>query len=223
MDTKTFIAEIAPMAVSDMMQSKVLASITIAQAIEESASGNHAPENNFFGIKSEDGTGQLLWTQEYLNGKWVQVQAWFKTYPDLSGCIADHSEFLTVNGRYARYGFFTACSTLDYKAAAQALQNAGYATNPSYASNLINIIESNQLYKYDQEAVNNLQAITDLQKAVKDLQDLTRGLIKTTAPDWFEAEFGKGALKDIVNDPTGDYNFWRNTACMIRYFENKRT
>lgn len=216
MDIKTFISEIAPMSVFDMMQSTVLASITIAQGIEESAYGNHAPGNNIFGVKSKVKSGQLLWTQEYVNGEWIQIQDWFRVYDDWSGSIADHSAFLIRNGRYARYGFFTACNAMDYKAAAQALQDAGYATNPKYASNLINIIESNQLYKYDQEAVNNLQAITDLQKAVKDLQDLTKGLIKTSPPKWFIDEFGAHALDSIVTDLTGDNDFWRNTAVSLR-------
>ena len=96
-----------------------------------------APGNNFFRIKSNNGTGQLLWTQEYFNGKWEQIQDWFKVYPDMSGCIADHSTFLTVNGRYALAGFFITCNNLDYVGAANALQAAGYATNPTYSSNLM--------------------------------------------------------------------------------------
>ena len=38
----------------------------------------------------------------------------------------------------------------NYKQAAQALQDAGYATDPTYAQKLIQMIEEHELYKYDQ-------------------------------------------------------------------------
>lgn len=214
MNTSEFITEIGEFAVLAMMRSRVLASISMAQAILESASGNHAPGNNFFGIKSTiEGTGQLLWTQEYMNGRWVQVQAWFRVYPDLEGCIEDHSDFLTVNTRYANAGFFSACDNLDYRAAAKALQTAGYATDPRYAQSLMTIIEDNKLYLFDKEAFNSMQIIDDLQKRVAALESR---LAKTSAPDWFITEFGPNALSGIVNDLTGDENFWRNTAVSLR-------
>lgn len=212
-----WLAEVSPCAVEDMMQSNVLASITIAQSCLESANGNHAPRNNFFGIKSTiEGTGQLLWTREYVKGKYIDVQAWFRVYPDLEDCIADHSNFLTVHQRYANAGFFAACANLDYRAAARALQSAGYATDPNYATSLINIIEGNGLYLYDKEAFSNMQAITQLQKDVADLKELTKGLIKTPAPEWFTAEFGAHCLDGIVNDLTGDADFWRDVAVNLR-------
>ena len=37
----------------------------------------------------------------------------------------------------------------NYKQAAQALQDAGYATDPTYAQKLIQMIEEHQLYQYD--------------------------------------------------------------------------
>jgi flagellum-specific peptidoglycan hydrolase FlgJ len=215
--TKDFIAEIAPFAVADMMYSNVLASITIAQGIEESASGNHAPGNNLFGIKSTDGSGQLLWTQEFVNGKYIQIQDWFMKYEDWSGSIADHSAFLIRNSRYERYGFFLACRSLDYKAAAKALLSAGYATNPTYETNLINIIEKYGLDQYDREAVSNMQAITDLQERVAVLESTVKLLEKVPAPDWFVKEFGTEVLKGIVSSPLHDIGFWEDVAVTIRF------
>ena len=42
----------------------------------------------------------------------------------------------------------------DYKKAARALQDSGYATDPKYADKLIGIIEQYDLYKYDDMALN---------------------------------------------------------------------
>jgi flagellum-specific peptidoglycan hydrolase FlgJ len=38
----------------------------------------------------------------------------------------------------------------DYRSAAQALQDAGYATDPDYASKIIQVIETYQLNRFDQ-------------------------------------------------------------------------
>lgn len=213
MNVTDWLAEISPYAVDDMMQSGVLASITMAQGTLESAHGNHAPGFNFFGIKSQDNTGQLLWTQEYVKGKWIQVQAWFRVYTDLEGCIADHSNFLTVNSRYANAGFFKACANLDYRAAAQALHTAGYATDPSYADSLIRIIEDNKLYSLDKEAYMANQAIVDLQKRVGVLEVQ---LVKIPMPKWFSDEFGADALQGIVKDLLHVPSFWEDVAMTLR-------
>lgn len=210
MDPNDFIAEIAPMAVEDMMQSTVLASITIAQGCLESADGNHAPGNNLFGIKSDDNTGQLLWTQEYVKGKWIKVQAWFKIYTDWSGSICDHSDFLH-HSRYAEV--LKASANLDYRAAAKALQAAGYATDPNYAQSLINIIESNKLYLYDKEAFKNMQQIIDLQSRVTALETQNKPI---SAPSWFIDEFTLDELKDLINTPYHVPVFWENLAVTLR-------
>ncbi|MEK8128648.1 glycoside hydrolase family 73 protein [Paenibacillus filicis] len=146
MTAAEFIAKIAPLAQVEQLRTSVLASITIAQGALESAWGRSAPGNNLFGIK---GAGTTQDTKEYINGQWVTIKAGFRAYPDWTGSIVDHSDFLVQNGRYARAGFFQACAALDYKGAARALQQAGYATDPNYANKLISLIESNGLQKYD--------------------------------------------------------------------------
>ncbi|MCU6797985.1 glycoside hydrolase family 73 protein [Paenibacillus sp. WQ 127069] len=146
MKAQDFIAIIAPMAVAEQRRTGVLASITIAQGAIESGWGAAAPGNNLFGIK---GTGQEFMTQEYINGHWLNVVDGFRTYDSWEGSVIDHSNFLVENGRYARAGFFDCCKELDYVGAARCLQDAGYATDPSYAVKLISIIESNILQQYD--------------------------------------------------------------------------
>lgn len=156
MTNQEFISAIAPDAVEDMVKTKVLASITIAQAYLESNKGKSAPGNNLFGVK---GKGQTQSTYEEVNGQMVKIVAGFAVYDSWLDSIKGHSTFLTVNGRYAEAGFFDACKNLDFVGAARALQKAGYATDSSYADKLIAIITTNKLYEYDKEAfaqMNNL-------------------------------------------------------------------
>lgn len=149
MDKATFIAAIAPFAIADQIRTGVLASITIAQAALESGWGVSAPGNNLFGIK---GTGQDLVTREFANGHFIDVVNGFRVYDSWEGSVIDHSDFLIANRRFAAAGFFERSARLDYFGAALALQAAGYATDPDYATKLISIIETNGLAKYDSAA-----------------------------------------------------------------------
>merc|ERR1711916_180858 len=60
--------------------------------------------------------------------------------------MGDHAEFLSNRSRYSN--LFTLKIT-DYKGWAKGLKKAGYATSPTYANKLINIIERYKLNKYD--------------------------------------------------------------------------
>jgi flagellum-specific peptidoglycan hydrolase FlgJ len=104
MSTSDFIALIASIAMLDQSRTGVLASITIAQAILESASGRSAPGNNLFGIK---GKGQQLDTREFVNGEWITVKDGFRVYNSWSDSVRDHSDFLLENSRYARADFLS--------------------------------------------------------------------------------------------------------------------
>lgn len=146
-----FIKSIAPFAMKEQYRTGVLASITLAQAILESGWGEHAPGNNLFGIK---GTGLESVTQEYENGHFVTIMAGFRVYDSWQGSVIDHSNFLLVNGRYAK--FLRCCLAMDWQAAADALQLAGYATDPKYAALIRQIITVNELWKYDYEGVDEV-------------------------------------------------------------------
>jgi flagellum-specific peptidoglycan hydrolase FlgJ len=220
MNTNDFIQLIATIAMEDQHRTYVLASITIAQAILESASGGSAPGNNLFGIK---GSGQTLNTKEFINGKWVTIKDGFRVYDSWSDSVRDHSNFLLENNRYTRSGFFECCKAKDYKGAAQALQQAGYATDPQYAAKLIGLIESYQLYKYDMEGEAEMAAMDDILKRIALLEDKVSKLNNkvnvldmTPPPKWFLDEFGANALAGLVNNPNGDVDFWRNAAISLR-------
>jgi len=141
-----FIESIEDKAIEAYRIDEILPSITLAQACLESGYGTSAPGNMLFGIKWTEGCGhdkQLLWTWEYIDDKWVHVQAYFRKYASYEESILDHSELLN-KALYKKVKEAT-----DYKVACEELHNAGYATSPAYAQSLISIIEKFNLNKWD--------------------------------------------------------------------------
>ncbi len=164
-----FIAIVAPGAIKAYTKYGVLPSLTIAQAILESDWGKSAPGYNLFGIKWTDGCGyesQELNTTEYINGKKTSVKDYFRKYTSYDQSIDDHGRLFT----YQRYRpVIEACKANDYKQACIQVQACGYATDPTYATQLIEIIQSYNLNKYDDE-VKRVE-ITNVIDAVKYLDE----------------------------------------------------
>jgi hypothetical protein len=140
-------------AVQQMVQSKIPASITLAQGILESGSGNSElarKGNNHFGIKCHDWTGDKMYMDDDAKGEC------FRVYANAEQSYIDHSNFLVDKKRYS--GLFQLELT-DYKGWAKGLKDAGYATNPKYPELLIAIIDELKLYELDViGAQNNLNA-----------------------------------------------------------------
>ena len=146
-----FIQKIAPMAQVDAKTSKVLASLTIAQAILESNNGNSLltlQGNALFGIKATSTWRGKVWTGktiEYYDGKTATtIVDGFRVYESWEESIKDHSNLLTKVSRYK-----AVVGEKDYKKACYAIHQAGYATDPSYADKLIALIEKHKLAQYD--------------------------------------------------------------------------
>ena len=131
-------------AIEQMQLYKIPASITLAQGILESGSGNSSlakEYNNHFGIKCHSN-----WTGEKAYFDDDAKNECFRAYKKADDSYKDHSLFLTNNKRYQ--GLFS-LNTSDYKGWAKGLKEAGYATSPSYATLLITIIEELKLYELD--------------------------------------------------------------------------
>jgi LysM repeat protein len=139
-----YILKYRDFAVIEMHRSGVPASITMAQGILESSSGNSrlAREgNNHFGIKCKsDWTGRTIYADDDAPNEC------FRAYNSAIESYKDHSEFLKSNWRYQT--LFDLDRT-DYKSWAEGLRKAGYATNPKYANILINLIERYSLHHLD--------------------------------------------------------------------------
>ena len=144
-DHQDFINQLAPGAQNTWNEYGVLPSVSMAQAIVESAWGQSAPGNNLYGIKGDyNGNYTMQSTQEYYNGHYVTIQDKFRAYPDLATSVEDHGNFLAVNPRYSNLLY-----SKDYAYVCQMLQADGYATDPNYANTLISIISYNNLNRFD--------------------------------------------------------------------------
>jgi hypothetical protein len=149
-----FIAAVGEAARRSFKSTGVPASVTVAQAILESDWGRSRltrQANNLFGIKAQGAvTGPAgvvtLPTWEHTAGGDVMVQAPFKAYYSLEQSIDDHGAFFTRNRRYAG----AMAVTNDARMFARAIQDAGYATDPDYASKLIGLMDRYDLYRFDQ-------------------------------------------------------------------------
>lgn len=150
----SFIAEIAPFAARVQKEYNILSSLLISQAILESAWGKSklAQEGkNLFGIKGAyNGQSVTMPTWEVVKGQKVQIQAAFRKYPSWYESFQDLAKLYTNGVSWDRNKYSSIIGEKDYQAAAKAVQSAGYATDPNYAGKLINIIELNNLTKYDQ-------------------------------------------------------------------------
>ncbi|MBE0664066.1 MAG: glucosaminidase domain-containing protein [Bacteroidales bacterium] len=136
-----------PHAIQKMRDFGIPASIALAQAILESGNGNSVlarNANNHFGIKCHEWTGATYrWDDDEKN-------ECFRKYLSAEESFYDHSLFLTQRPRYSK---LFELEITDYKAWAHGLRSAGYATNPQYAHMLIKVIEENQLFLLDHEAI----------------------------------------------------------------------
>ena len=129
----------------------VLPSVTAAQAILESGWGQSAlatEANNLFGIKgSYNGQYVIMSTAEYGSGGYYYVNAEFRKYPSFYESVVDHGYFLYSNSRYSNLLHQTGYATVT-----SLLQSDGYATSPTYASSLNNVITTYGLQSWDTAA-----------------------------------------------------------------------
>lgn len=151
-EQRAFILKLVPIAQDNYNDYGIFPSVTIAQAIHESAWGKSdlsVKANNLFGVKADSSwKGQTIDmpTQEHINGSNITVMAKWRKYDSFEDSVKDHGKFLKENPRYEQSGVFKA---KDYKEQAYAIRMAGYATDPQYASLICNIIESYSLNIYD--------------------------------------------------------------------------
>lgn len=131
-------------AIKEMFKHGIPASITLAQGMLESDNGNSALAmyaNNHFGIKCHNNWKGDTYIQDD-----DKKDECFRKYKTPEESFDDHSDFLKTRGRYI---FLFELRRTDYKGWAEGLQEAGYATNRSYAKMLLEIIEDNKLFRYD--------------------------------------------------------------------------
>ena len=145
---QAFISMVAPGAIAAQQRYGIPASVTIAQAIDESGWGQSelaAADHNLFGIKGTGPAGSdMRPTQEYENGIWVTRTAPFRVYHNIAESIADHGRLLATSQAYQH-----AMANRQVPDAFAAALTGVYATDPNYGPNLIALMRLYNLYRYD--------------------------------------------------------------------------
>jgi LysM repeat protein len=165
-------------AVRKMAEFKIPASITLAQGILESGSGNSKlaqNANNHFGIKCHsDWTGKGYYMDDDAKDEC------FRVYDNPEDSFNDHSKFLTERARYKF--LFIDFQVDDYKSWAKGLKQAGYATNPKYPELLIALIERNELHKYDKMGLSEMMEfpLADNIDIIQEMKDFDKELPKNS-------------------------------------------
>ena len=144
MSRQAYIDKYSRIAVMEMIDFHIPASITMAQACLESSDGNSELtrlSNNHFGIKCKSN-----WTGPSVRHSDDEANECFRKYKSAEESFRDHSQFITSSNRYS---FLFGYDIRDFKKWAYGLKQAGYATDPAYPTKLIKIIEDFRLYELD--------------------------------------------------------------------------
>lgn len=141
-DYQDYIDKYKDIAIEQMVKHGIPASITLAQGILESGAGKSVlavKGNNHFGIKCHEWSGPTMIKSD------DRPDDCFRVYKNARQSFEDHSAFL----QRPRYKSLFGLSRSDYRAWAKGLKECGYATNPSYPQLLISLIETYNLYTFD--------------------------------------------------------------------------
>ena len=155
MTRQEYFTKYAPLVAKVTAGTGLFPSVMLAQGAIESGNGKSSLAsvyNNHFGIKagsSWKGKTVTLQTHEVINGQTITVNGVFRAYDTPEEGFADRVNFLKSikKGDGLRYQAALVAKTPDEQA--QALQDAGYATAPDYASVISSVIKNNNLTAYD--------------------------------------------------------------------------
>ncbi|MCZ4224030.1 glucosaminidase domain and LysM peptidoglycan-binding domain-containing protein [Pedobacter rhodius] len=135
--TEDYITEHSAFAQELMRDYKIPASLILAVAIHESASGNSKIAqhmNNHFGVKGPNNNEAIRSSyRDYLNTD--------ESYSHFVELMETRSPFNSLFAKYDQY---------DYKGWARGIQRSGYAHSRSWANQVIALIKKYQLYQYDE-------------------------------------------------------------------------
>ena len=156
-------------AMSNMKNFGIPASIILAQGILESGAGQSTlatTANNHFGIKCyKDWSGATTYHDD------DSSQECFRKYKNPEESYQDHADIISKRTRYA--SLFNLKKD-DYKAWAKGLKAAGYATDPNYPEKLINYIERYHLDQYDNQVLGKKYVLDESQNVVSKSQSVKK-------------------------------------------------
>jgi len=142
-----FVDRLMPLARKAAEKLGVAPEVLLAQAALETGWGRKISRdsagrssNNLFNIKADgrwQGERVVVSTLEYRDGVAVRERATFRAYESFEDSFDDFVNFLQQSPRYQR----AIAVGADARAFTTELANAGYATDPNYASKIIGIVE----------------------------------------------------------------------------------
>lgn len=167
-----YIAKVSKIAVELYKETKILPSVVIAQTCLENGYGIASDakvlteRNNLLGMKAEllnstwkeysvwDGTSFTKKTPEVYNGKLKYIDDAFRVYRDYENCIRDYEMFLLHAKSNGKLKYADVAGMTDPKSVITIISQCGYATDPSYITKVMKLINENNFTKYDKEAMN---------------------------------------------------------------------
>ena len=165
MNKQEFLQLIVPLAQAEAKRRKdagagfVLPSVCIGQAALETGWGGSSlmtKANAFFGIKATASWGGKVFsskTQEcYDSVNYTTITAAFRAYDTPADSVKDYYDLITGSTRYA-----AAVNATDARTAITAIKEGGYATSPTYVTNVMAVIDSNNLTQYDNVVTGNAE------------------------------------------------------------------
>lgn len=208
--TVVYIEQYKKIAVQEMKRTGIPASITLAQGILESNSGesNLAKKfNNHFGIKCKsDWKGETTFQDDDTK------QECFRVYPTALASFKDHSDFLKNRPNYA--ALFT-LDPVDDSAWAYGLKKAGYATATDYPRRLLKIIDDYELSQYNFPELEN-----EVEETTKPVSDEKKNIVNATVKDTLIATMIDTVPNKLVDSivtkpPTAAYSVPTTTQAQI--------
>ncbi|MDB4563704.1 glucosaminidase domain-containing protein [Flavobacteriales bacterium] len=206
-DQRNYINKWKDEAVRQMVLHRIPASITLAQGLLESGSGKSelsGRSNNHFGIKChKDWEGGRTYYDDDAKGEC------FRVYDDARDSFEDHSLFLLRK----RYASLFELKMDDYKGWARGLKRCGYATSPTYAKALIELVDRHGLDQYDQEGLAWLKRGEVPERPDTDLADVADP--KGSGPSTSDSD-GEPATKTIRMGSGRNSGFTENDVAWVQ-------
>lgn len=174
MKNEEFVSYIGALAAEDMKKTGILASVTAAQAILESAYGSSelaTKANNLFGMKASlsgnnwpsDWPGDTYTKEtgeQKPTGEYYTVTAAFRKYKDHAASIKDHSDYLAGARKGSAIRYEGIVGEKDFTTAATIIKRGGYATSIDYVEKLQKVCKNWNLEKFDTLGVESMKKRT---------------------------------------------------------------
>jgi flagellum-specific peptidoglycan hydrolase FlgJ len=221
MSREEFIGLVAPIAVKLRLEgSPIFPSVRIAQAILETGARTN-PWNNLTGYKVGNRTPSPYWS-----GRFISATTWevvdgarvdnirddFRAYDTIEYGFKDQDLLF----QFPRYTGVRQATTPQEQA--RKLLAGGYATDPAYADKLIQIMQSEVLFQYDEEVKRMLEQFrAELEALQKQVEELQNQASLPKVPDWAQSAVKASVAAGIIDTPEGgSYDFYRVLTLLHR-------